>query len=86
MEKCCKDGNSNEATSYAQDIYEFRPTDTVVLEKTESILENHQCWKEVSFFNEKLFTLTKSLVYLKKRIHAEMENVFYFSFTISVYT
>ena len=75
MEKCCKEGNTNEATSYAYDIYEFRPTDTQVLKSIAEILEEYRCWKEVAYFTEKLFTITKSLEYLKKRIHAEMNNV-----------
>lgn len=54
---------------------ELRPTNESVLSRLASLIEEEQYWKETSFVYEKLYSLTKSLSYLKKRILADYHAV-----------
>ena len=71
-------GNTNEGISYMPDIYEFCPTDIPILERLATLFSTYHFWKETSYLYEKLYSLSKSLTHLQKRILADYENVFIF--------
>lgn len=54
---------------------ELRPTNENVLSRLATLVENEQYWKEASTIYEKLYSLTKTLSYLQKRILADYHAV-----------